>query len=87
MKVAFSNRFFGSGQVVFSSAHCFVRCIMLVFVLNVFSGTAAAQLDPNLPPGGNFDLTYWKLTRPNQQERDADQLSTEVLIQGMSSER
>jgi len=45
--------------------------------LNLFLSPAMAQdLDPNLPPGDNFDLTYWKLTRPNQQERDADQLST-----------
>jgi hypothetical protein len=42
----------------------------------------AQDLDPNLPPGGNFDLTYWKLTRPNQQERDADQLSTGYSVDG-----
>ena len=59
------------------------RSVFLLLVVNVFVGSATAQdLDPNLPPGGNFDLTYWKLTRPNQQERDADQLSTGYFVDG-----
>ncbi|MFK7934092.1 MAG: polysaccharide lyase family 7 protein, partial [Saprospiraceae bacterium] len=50
--------------------------ILLLLACVMFVSPAAAQdLDPDLPPGGNFDLSYWKLTRPNQQERDADQLA------------
>jgi uncharacterized protein YjdB len=52
------------------------RCIMLLFALTLLSHSATAQdLDPDLPPSGNFDLSYWKLTRPNQQEIDEDNLS------------
>ncbi len=52
------------------------RCILLFFALTTFSYSAKAQdLDPNLPPSGNFDLSYWKLTRPNQQEIDEGNLS------------
>ncbi len=59
------------------------QCILLLIVLNIFVSPAMAQqLDPTLPPGGNFDLSYWKLTRPNQQERDADQLSTGYFVDG-----
>lgn len=35
----------------------------------------AQNLDTNVPPSGNFDLSYWKLTRPNQQEVPEDVLS------------
>jgi len=46
-------------------------------VLSIFSHCTSAQdLNPNLPPSGNFDLSYWKLTRPNQQEVDEEVLSS-----------
>ena len=75
MKASFRYRFLGLEQIEFSYTHSYARCILLLLALNIFVSSASAQLDPDLPPGGNFDLTYWKLTRPNQQERDADQLS------------
>jgi len=40
------------------------------------------DLDPTLPPSGNFDLSYWKLTRPNQQELDEDALTSGTEIDG-----
>lgn len=52
------------------------RYIILLFVVAMFSQSTTAQvLDPTLPPSGNFDLSYWKLTRPNNQEIDEDNLS------------
>ena len=33
------------------------------------------NLDPNLPPGGNFDLTQWKITLPDASERTAAELT------------
>lgn len=81
MKVSFSNQFLKSEKTEFS--YSYLQYISLIFVFILFCGSASAQeLDPNLPPGGNFDLTYWKLTRPNQQERDADQLSTGYFVDG-----
>jgi len=83
MKVSFSNHFRRLGNIELSNTYSSLRYVILVFVLNLFvSVTVAQDLDPNLPPGGNFDLTYWKLTRPNQQERDADQLSTGYSVDG-----
>jgi uncharacterized protein YjdB len=59
------------------------RCILLFFALTTFSYSATAQdLDPNLPPSGNFDLSYWKLTRPNQQEIGEDNLSNGFVKDG-----
>ncbi|MFY0688392.1 MAG: polysaccharide lyase family 7 protein [Cyclobacteriaceae bacterium] len=52
------------------------RGIMFLFALSVLGHISLAQdLDVNLPPSGNFDLSYWKLTRPNQQEVPEDVLS------------
>ncbi len=73
MKVIY--RFLGLGQIEFSFIPSFSRCILLLLAMLTFASSGTAQvLDPDLPPGGNFDLSTWKLTRPNQQERDADQL-------------
>jgi uncharacterized protein YjdB len=59
------------------------RCVLLFCALTAFSYSATAQdLDPNLPPSGNFDLSYWKLTRPNQQEVDEDNLSNGFVREG-----
>ena len=59
------------------------RCILLLLVLNFFVGSATGQeLDPDLPPSGNFDLSYWKLTRPNQQEKDENILSNGYYVDG-----
>ncbi len=55
--------------------------LLLVGILS--TGLVRAQdLDPNLPPSGNFDLSYWKLTRPNQQELDEDALTSGTEIPG-----
>ena len=68
MKASFSKQFLRLGKI--DSSYTYLSFIVLVFILNLFASAAMAQdLDPDLPPGGNFDLTYWKLTRPNQQER------------------
>ena len=82
MKISSSNRSLSAGRINFSYSS-FAQCIIVLLMLNLFVSPAMAQdLDPNLPPGGNFDLTYWKLTRPNQQERDADQLSSGYSVDG-----
>lgn len=61
-------------NVTSNSLTCSVSLLML-FVLNMFVSSATAQeLDPTVPPSGNFDLSYWKLTRPNNTERDEDAL-------------
>ena len=58
----------------YTSHYCW--CIVLLLVLDVFATPATAQnLDPTLPPSENFDLSYWKLTRPNNTERDEDALA------------
>ena len=59
------------------------RCTLLFFALMLCSYSATAQdLDPTLPPSGNFDLSYWKLTRPNQQEIGEDNLSNGFVKDG-----
>lgn len=59
------------------------RFIMLVMVLSLSGHIALAQdLDTDLPPSGNFELSYWKLTRPNQQEVPEDVLSNGFVRDG-----
>ena len=83
MKVSFNNRFLSLGQIEFSFIPSYVRCLLLLFILNTFVTPATAQvLDPDLPPSGNFDLSYWKLTRPNQQEKDEDALTSGYTKEG-----
>ncbi|MEL7425260.1 MAG: polysaccharide lyase family 7 protein [Bacteroidota bacterium] len=79
MKTSLNNNVLSVRQTEFS----FTQSILLLFVVNMFVSPVMAQgLDPSLPPGGNFDLSYWKLTRPNQQERDADQLADGYFVDG-----
>ena len=81
MYMSFNDRFLGLNKVEFSIPS-FSKYIFLVFVLNLMVDAAVAQtLDPSLPPSGNFDLSYWKLTRPNGTERDED-----ALINGYTKE-
>lgn len=76
-------RFLGLGRIEFSFTSSYSKSILLLLVLTMFASSATAQdLDPTLPPGGNFDLSYWKLTRPNQQERDAEQLVAGYEVDG-----
>lgn len=78
MKLSFRYRFLGLEKIEFSYA----RCILLLLVLNIFASSASAQLDTELPPSGNFDLNCWKLTRPNQQEKDENILSNGYYVEG-----
>ncbi len=73
-----------SEQIEFSFLPSFSKCVLLLLVIsNMFiSPTMAQDLDPNLPPSGNFDLSYWKLTRPNQQEFDEDALTSGTVVAG-----
>ena len=83
MKVPFSNRILRLRQIDFPFTPSYIQCLLLLFVLNTFVSPATAQiLDPNLPPAGNFDLSYWKLTRPNQQEKDENILSNGYFVEG-----
>ncbi len=78
MSMSFGNCFFGPSKL-----YSHTRSLLLLFVLNMFAGFAVAQdLDPNLPPSGNFDLSYWKLTRPNQTEKDENILSNGYFVDG-----
>src|SRR5262245_40756963 len=36
-----------------------------LFVVCLLKSFVALALDPSLPPGGNFDLSKWKLTLPD----------------------
>jgi uncharacterized protein YjdB len=83
MKVAISNFLLGLKQIKYSSMIFHCRWIFILLVLNICDNPATAQtLDPNVTPGENFDLSYWKITRPNQQERDQDQLTNGYEIEG-----
>ena len=79
-----THRFLKPEQIEFPFIPFLSKCLlMLLLVSNIFTSSAIAQdLDPNLPPSGNFDLSYWKLTRPNQQELDEDALTSGTVIPG-----
>ncbi len=75
MQVPSSFRFLEPRQSGFSSLSSCCIVVMLLLVMNLFVSPSFAQdLDPTVPPSGNFDLSYWKLTRPNNTERDEDAL-------------
>ncbi len=79
MKMSFGYRFRRLRQIEFS----YFRCILLLLTWSIFGSSATAQvLDPDLPPSGNFDLSCWKLTRPNQQEKDENILSNGYYVDG-----
>lgn len=69
-------------KVQFSVAISQVKYALLVVGLLSTTYVSAQDLDPNLPPSGNFDLSYWKLTRPNQQELDEDALTSGTQVAG-----
>ncbi len=76
-------QFPGLGQIEFSFIPSFSRCLMpLLSCMLLISSATAQGLDPNLPPSGNFDLSCWKLTRPNQQEKNEDILSNGYSVPG-----
>ena len=83
MTVSSRNRALSLGQTDLSHIPTYFLSIMLLLVMNLFISPASAQdLDPNLPPSGNFDLSYWKLTRPNNTERDENTLSNGYFVDG-----
>ena len=76
-------QFLGLGQIEFPFSFSFAKCLMpLLFCVICISSATAQTLDPDLPPSGNFDLSYWKLTRPNQQEKDENILSNGYQVAG-----
>jgi len=82
MKVSYKNRFLGLGKIIFSYTHTLSRCVVMMLLLNMFLSSASAQnLDPTVPPSGNFDLSYWKITRPNQTERDENTLTNGYFVE------
>jgi uncharacterized protein YjdB len=82
MQVLFRHPFIKSEQTGYTNLYSYFIGVMLLLVMNLFvSPTSAQDLDPTLPPSGNFDLSYWKLTRPNNTERDED-----ALINGYQKE-
>ena len=75
------RRSLGLERAMLSFTPPYATSVLLLFVLSVFASPVMAQdLDPTLPPSGNFDLSYWKLTRPNQQELDEDALTSGTTI-------
>ncbi|WP_421762653.1 polysaccharide lyase family 7 protein [Ekhidna sp.] len=48
---------------------------LVSFVLAFFAVTICFAQDPNLPPSGNFDLSKWKITLPDQTEIKENELS------------
>lgn len=83
MKLSFGYPVAGLRKIEFSYSPFYARLILLLLALNLFVDSSMAQgLDPSLPPSGNFDLSYWKLTRPNQTERDENSLSNGYFVPG-----
>ena len=75
MKVSSFSFVLRLGHFNFSHAYSKIGCLVMLFVSSIFITPATAQdLDPTVPPSGNFDLSFWKLTRPNNTERDEDAL-------------
>jgi len=78
-----SHKFLRLGQSGSSAVPSLAGGLMPLLVgLLYFSSVTAQTLDPNLPPSGNFNLSCWKLTRPNQQEKDENILSNGYFVSG-----
>lgn len=76
-------QFLGLGQIEFSFIPSLSRGLLSLLICSIFTSSATAQeLDPTLPPSGNFNLSCWKLTRPNQQEKDENLLSNGYFVPG-----
>ena len=65
-----------------ATVHLIKYAILLVVTMLLAFPLSAQDLDPTVPPSGNFDLSYWKLTRPNQQELDEDALTSGTEVAG-----
>ncbi|MEM8888042.1 MAG: polysaccharide lyase family 7 protein, partial [Bacteroidota bacterium] len=83
MKLSFGYQLASIRLIKFSYTPFYARFLSLLLVLTIFVDFSRAQgLDPSLPPSGNFDLSYWKLTRPNNTERDENTLSNGYFVPG-----
>ena len=83
MNLSYSYRHFGLRQLDLSKIHLCFRCIFFLLLLNLLVSPATAQdLDTTVPPSGNFDLSYWKLTRPNQTEKGESILTNGYHVDG-----
>ncbi len=81
MKLSFGFYFLRL-QFKFSFTPSYIRSILMMLSLNIVINALSAQvLNPNLPPSGNFDLSCWKLTRPNQTERDESILTNGYFVE------
>jgi hypothetical protein len=58
---------------------------VLVLLMLPGAGTSAWALNPNLPPGGNFDLTHWKLTLPSGSAGSPTEISPTQLAGGFTN--
>ncbi|MEO0898139.1 MAG: polysaccharide lyase family 7 protein [Bacteroidota bacterium] len=72
----------GLGQRGSSFSPSLSRYLVLLLCITLASSSTAQGLDPSLPPSGNFNLSCWKLTRPNQQEKNESILSNGYYVEG-----
>ena len=64
-----------------SFSFTYVGSLVVLLVLSSLASPIQAQdLDPTARPSENFDLTYWKLTRPNNREIDEETLSSGYFV-------
>lgn len=77
MKMSSSYCFQRLGLMKFTSA---VSLVVLLVLSSLVSPVQAQDLDPTARPSENFDLTYWKLTRPNNREIDEETLSSGYFV-------
>lgn len=76
-------QFLEPGHIRGSLFPSFSRSLLpLLLCVGLIGSSAAQDLDPTLPPGGNFDLSCWKLTRPNQQEKNENILANGYYVEG-----
>ncbi|UII31616.1 polysaccharide lyase family 7 protein [Fulvivirga ulvae] len=52
-----------------------LSCLLLSTALQLVLNIEIFSQNPDLPPSGNFDLTRWKITLPDQTERQEQELS------------
>jgi hypothetical protein len=50
------------------------------------SSSGTGTLNPNLPPSGNFDLSYWKLTLPTGSSGSPTEILSPALVAGYTSQ-
>ena len=69
------------GRIDISFSSTYIGSLVVLLVLSSLVTPVLAQdLDPTARPSENFDLTYWKLTRPNNREIDEETLSSGYFV-------